>query len=85
MDHTGAPGELWWYATTYAYDLLNHMAHRSLDWKTPIETAFGHTPDISALIQYSFYEPVLYLEPECSFPNAKDQIGRFFGPYPQCR
>ena len=58
MDRMGTPDEYWMYVTEYVVYLLNHMSVKRLKWKTPIEVAFGYTPDISALLQFSFYENV---------------------------
>ena len=46
---------------SYVVMVLNHVAMKGLDWKTPVEVAFGVTPDISALIQFRWYEPIRYL------------------------
>ena len=79
MDHTNCPGYLWYHATTYSAYLLNHTASRRLGWKTPMEKAFGVTPDISALLQYAFYEPIYYHDSETSFPHTREHAGRFLG------
>ena len=72
MDHTGTPDYLWFYCVEYTTNILNCMAAESLGWKTPTETALGTTPDISALLQFSFYEPVYYYDSEQSFPIARN-------------
>jgi len=80
LDHTGAPTSLWVYATKYFIDVLNHTSSKSLYGdKTAIEAAFGITPDISALIKYSFYEPIYVFQSETSFPDSKEIPGRFLG------
>jgi len=79
LDHTGAPNYLWLYAILYVTFLLNHMATKSLDWKTPTEVAFGHTPDISCLLQYEFYEKVYYSNSDQSFPESKEMLGWWLG------
>ena len=79
MDHVNVPEELWLLATYYAIYLLNHTANSSLGWITPIEKAFGVTPDISAITQFSFYEPIYYMDRESSFPHTKELPGRFVG------
>jgi hypothetical protein len=38
----------------------------------------GHTPDISSLSEYDFYEPVYYYDPG-DFPSPKLHIGRWLG------
>jgi hypothetical protein len=40
--------------------LINHLSSESLGWRTPIETATGHKPDISALLAFHWYEPIYY-------------------------
>ena len=44
----------------------------------PIKVAIGETPDISALLQFSFYQPVFYYEKE-SFPTSKEHLGWWVG------
>ena len=54
--------------------LLNHLAVKRLDWRTPIEVATGETPDISNLIQFHWYERVYYYDPLASFPESKEKM-----------
>lgn len=79
MDRTGCPEEVWYLATQYVVYLLNRTATEALKWKTPLEVAFGDTPDISNLLQFEFWELVYYHEPQESFPNPKERLGRFVG------
>ena len=79
MDRTKTPGDLWYLATEYSAYLLNHLAMKPLDWKTPIEVATGNTPDISNLLQFHWYQKVYYYDPSASFPASKEKIGRFVG------
>ena len=79
MDRTGAPPKLWFLCMLYTVHLLNHTAMEALKWRTPLEAAFGETPDISSLLQFEFYEPVYYLLPDASFPDTKEQLGHFVG------
>jgi len=44
----------------YCVFLLNRLASASLGWRTPIEVAFGVTPDISMLLIFTWYKPVFY-------------------------
>ena len=39
----------------------------------------SYTPDISALLIFSFYEWVYYLESETPFPNSREKAGWFIG------
>ena len=80
MDRTGAPVFLWLLCLLYVVYLLNWVAMDALGGRTPIEVALGETPDISALLQFDFYKPVLYHDPEgSSFPDTTKKPGQFMG------
>jgi hypothetical protein len=79
LDRTGAPDELWYLAMEYIVYLYNHIAKPTLKWKTPTEVAFGETPDISALLQFAFYQQVYYHSLEAAFPNSGEKLGHFVG------
>jgi hypothetical protein len=79
LDRTGAPKVMWLLCMMYVVFLLNHLAHEKINWRTPIEAAFGVTPDVSALLCFQFYEPVVYFQPDASFPGSKEKFGRFVG------
>lgn len=79
MDRTGCPDKLWALCALHVVKIHNHLADKSLNWLTPIEVAFGYTPDISALLKFIFWEEVYFLESETSFPQSKERLGRFVG------
>ena len=79
LDHSGAPRSAWLLALAYVCLLLNHVARKSLNWRTPIEWLLGYTPDITALLVFVFWEPVYYKEVEPSFANTPEKFGRFAG------
>jgi hypothetical protein len=79
MDRTGAPAYLWLFCMLYITYLLNRTAVEQLGWRTPYEKCFGETPDISGLLQFAFYEPVYYLDPNVSYPDTKEKLGHFLG------
>ena len=79
LDHTNALDTLWSYATKHAVDVMNHTSNATLKWKTPIEKAFGLTPDISALVQFCFFQPIYYLDRTQPFPQSKELLSRFLG------
>eukprot|EP00957_Ditylum_brightwellii_P138031 10523219-Ditylum_brightwellii.AAC.1 len=58
--------------------LLNFTAIESLGWVTPHQACFGVTPDISARLQYQFYQPVYILDKDV-FPNADEHLGHWLG------
>ena len=84
LDCTGAPSYLWLFCMLYVTFLLNRTAMAVIDWRTPHERCLGETPDISALLQFAFYEPVYYLDPDVSFPDTKEKIGHFLGVAENC-
>ena len=79
LDRSGAPAYLWYRAMLHAANLLNVTAHANLLWRTPTEAAFRETPDISAFLQFEFYQRVLYLDPTAAYPRTKELPGRFVG------
>ncbi|HEY9708217.1 MAG TPA: hypothetical protein V6D48_08435 [Oculatellaceae cyanobacterium] len=80
LDQVKAPNCLWYHCLKYVVVLLNHLSSPNLGHKTPIEKAFGVTPDISALIQFYFYQPVLYLDTnKPSYPKSKELFGYWIG------
>lgn len=46
--------------------------------RTPYESMYGHTPDISSLCNFDFYEPVWYYDPQ-EFPDDKRKMARWLG------
>ena len=87
LDRTGAPAFAWLLALTYVCYVLNHTAHESLNWQTPLFYLTGHTTDISVLLQFQFWEPVYFAtadklkyEGKPSFPSdVAEAKGRFVG------
>ena len=63
----------------HASVILNHLSHKALNNKTPHEAMFGETPDISAIIQFSWLQLVLYYNKMASYPNPKEELGHFVG------
>jgi hypothetical protein len=45
---------------------------------TPIQRAFGYTPDVSAILCFSWYQKILIYEENC-FPDSREQSGHFSG------
>ena len=43
------------------------------------QRCFGETPDISALLQFSFNKKVLYANRNASFPASKEKLGWWMG------
>jgi len=49
-----------------------------LNWKTPISVRHGYTPDISAFLQFQFWERV-YFKVDEQHPESKEAPGYWMG------
>ena len=77
---TGAPIVLWYFAAMLVISIHNICSNPLLpDEMSPLQYLRGETPDISAYLQYTFYQRVLYLDHEGSFPESKERSGRWLG------
>ena len=80
LDITGAPDSLWYMAAQYIADINNICSDKSLpNEMTPLQYLSGVTPDISAYLQFTFWQPVLYLDHEAEWPSSKERSGRWIG------
>lgn len=79
LDRTGAPENLWLLACEYIADVHNVCADESLNHQIPRELRHGGLQDISAFLEYRFYEPVFYLNSDVSFPSSKEKAGWWVG------
>ena len=80
LNYTGADAETWVLALSYVCFVQNHLAIKSLGWRTPTEWMLGYTPDISVLLQFRFWEPVYYAKYDAKFPqDPTELLGRFVG------
>ena len=63
MDITGAPPMMWYYVLVYICEIHNQTSDLWLpNGITPYQMRHGTAPDISAYLQFTFWEPVLHLE-----------------------
>ena len=53
--------------------LLNHIACTALDGKIPLLALTGITPDISIILLFTFYQPVLYATYDQNFPSESEE------------
>ena len=80
LDRNGVPPSLWLLALMYVCMVLNFTANASLGYAIPMTVLSGITQDISAFLQFEFYERVYYMAQETSFPSeSKEERGRFVG------
>ena len=54
MMATGCDPQAWYRLACHISDVKNHTAQASLNWRTPLESSSGETPDISGLIHFKF-------------------------------
>jgi len=80
MARTNTPGILWDYCCQYTAELRNYLARPlpQLRGRTPHEIITGNTPDISEFLEFTWYEPVWYLEPS-PFPQQVKKMARWIG------
>ena len=82
MDATGTPPEYWLLNILYVTHVLNHTAHESLKWKTPIEVSRGELPDFSPFLAFHWWELVYFEAPPSKdhYPSGNREIlGRWVG------
>jgi hypothetical protein len=78
LDMTGSPSWTWFLAATYLSDIHNHTWNNERKF-IPATARDGVTRDISRLLQFVFWERVLYLDHTDSFPEARERPGYFVG------
>ena len=79
LARTGAPPFLWLLALEYFAYIHNRLSNDLLDGKTPYAMRWGETPDISPLLNFTFYQKVLYLESAQKFPATRELPGYWVG------
>jgi hypothetical protein len=79
MNRLGVPAPMWFYMSKYLADIHNICADKTLNWKTPIFVRTGVTPDISAYLQFQFWDKLLVLDTEESWPASKEKPVRYLG------
>ncbi len=73
-----APRVYWCYALEYVCYVDQHLAKRSLDWKTPGEAMLGETQDIS-VFRFPWFAPIWYYDPKKKCPEGKMHPGFILG------
>jgi hypothetical protein len=82
LHHSKAPPDEWLECANYVIACHNKTARKSLHWRTPWEMVCGDTPDVSELIDYSFYQPIYYVaDPDAkTFPEPDLHEAYYLGP-----
>ncbi|MEM7375767.1 MAG: hypothetical protein AAF587_44660, partial [Bacteroidota bacterium] len=78
---TGCNPKAWFRASAHIAEIRNCTAVKSLNYRTPFEKREGHTPDITTLIQFQFWEVVYFKEEPKQFPDSggSEGIGHWLG------
>jgi hypothetical protein len=80
IDYVGCPADLWLLCLQYVCYLLNRLATPSLNYQTPHFVLMGTLADISALLQYKFYEKVYFKTHNPSYPSdSRERAGFWVG------
>jgi hypothetical protein len=71
---------LWDFCCIYTMELRNRLVRPlpQLNGRTPIEVLTGNTPDISEFLEFEWYQPVWFYEPDV-FPRQNKQLARWLG------
>jgi len=85
LERTGSPPSTWLLCMQYVCLVLNCTACSSLDWKVPLTILLGTTVDVSPLLRFHWYQPVLYTVDDQAFPSEpREALGYFVGIAPNC-
>ena len=80
MDRTGAPAYTWLLCLMYVCFVLNLAAAPILGWNNPLFGCTGSPGDISPLLMFHFWEPVLYKHDDSDFSSSSPELtGRWVG------
>ena len=73
MNRSGAPANCWLLCMIYVCYVLNHIACSALNGSIPLLVLYGIAQDISIMLLYTFYQPVLYATHDQHFPSKSEE------------
>ena len=73
MNRSGAPANCWLLCMIDVCYILNHSACGALNGSIPLLVLYGIPPDISIMLFYTFYQPVLYATHDQHFPSESEE------------
>jgi hypothetical protein len=81
LDRTGAPDNLWFLLLNYSSHAHDLSTNRQLNLEIPEQVSRGVTPDISHILMFYWFEPVLYLDQisNFQFSETTERSGYFVG------
>ena len=81
MNRSSAPANCWLLCLINVCYLLNNIACAALDGKIPLFALTGITPDISIILLFTFYQPVLYDTYDQNFPSESEGRSSYWGKF----
>ena len=79
LDRSGAPDNCWYLCQEYCAYIYNYTANPMLNWLLPLQVRDGDTKDISHILMFYWFEPVLYLDENAPYPETNELPGYFVG------
>ena len=80
LEDSGAPLAFWYFAAKLFIEVYNFCSNPHLpEGMSPMQCLKGDTPDISAYLQFTFYQRTLHLDNESNFPVSKERSSRWLG------
>jgi hypothetical protein len=76
MDCTATPETYWILCLLFVIFLFNYLSTDSMGRQVPMTVSYGGPTDCSALLNFSWFEDVLYVA-EGSYPSmGKEELGK---------
>ena len=79
MDRTNSPENTWFRCHRYICDVDNCLAHPALNYEIPNHVAGGDREDISHILCFHWFQPVLALDIKAKHPDTREEPGFFVG------
>ena len=68
MNRSGAPADCLFLCMIHASYILNHLPCEAMAGNVPLWMLYGVSPNISIILLYTFYQPVIYATHNQSYP-----------------
>jgi hypothetical protein len=79
MDRVNAPPNVWLQACLYLANVHNISSNDGINNEIPLQRRHGTTPDISAFLQFVFWQKIYFMQHGQYFPATTEQGGYFLG------
>jgi hypothetical protein len=68
---------MWFLVQDHLSHVYNLITNRKVNWKIPEQVSKEGTPDISHILMFYWFKPVLYLDPVSKFSETTKKPGYF--------